>query len=161
MSTNLLGHLRSRARREATSGFPIEGIVAVNEDPEFQQRIQVVIPALDENVVFPKWVRPLYAFVLGLGYGAFFPPPIGSEVALFSRVLGKNDLWYASVPSEDYVVPVDFRDTAVCGIRAPGDLKFICDGDLQLRMGGGRIESDFGAIEIKAPGGIFLNGQRY
>src|SRR6266478_4312134 len=130
----------------------IEAIVAVNEDPEFQHRIKVIIPMLDENKVYDKWVRSLNVFVLGAGFGSFFVPPRGSVVTLFSRLGAKHNLFYTPAYNEDFIVPADFRDPAVAGIRVPGDLRFISEGDLQLRMGGGRIQADFGAIEIIAPG---------
>jgi hypothetical protein len=159
MSGNLLSELNGRGAREARSSFPIEGIVAINEDPEFQQRIMCTIPALDEDVVFQKWVRPLAVFVLGPGYGSFFVPPIGSEVLLFSRLGDKHNLFYTPVYNEDFLVPPDFRDTSVCGIRAPADMKFISDGDMQLRMGALQMESD-AEMNLIAPGGFFVNGRR-
>ncbi|HEY8203878.1 MAG TPA: phage baseplate assembly protein V [Pyrinomonadaceae bacterium] len=139
----------------------LEAIVAINEDPEFQHRIKVIIPALDENNVYDKWVRSLSVFVLGQGYGSFFVPPIGSEVTLFSRLGAKHNLFYLPTYNEDFIVPADFRDPAVAGIRAPGDLRFICDGDMQLRFGGLRMQADFGAINLTAPGGVFINGRPY
>jgi len=99
--------------------------------------------------------------VLGVGYGMFMMPPIGSEVTLWSRFGDKHNLFYTPAYNEDYIVPADFRDPAVAGIRAPGDLKFICDGDMQLRSGGLRMQADFGAIQITAPGGVFINGRPY
>jgi len=150
----------ARQAEDATDLRWVEGLeayVGVNEDPEFQHRVKVVIPVLDEHRVFDKWVRSLGAFVLGPGYGSFFVPPIDTEVILFSRLGQKHNLFYFPVYNEDIIVPADFRDPAICGIRAPGDLRFICDGDMQLRMGGGRIEADAGAISISAPGGVFIN----
>ena len=142
------------------SQFPIEGIVVDNDDPEFQQRIMVTIPALDENVVWPKWVRPLGVLVLGMGYGSFFPPAIGSEVFLFSRLGDKHNLYYTSTYNEDYIVPADFRDTAAFGIRVPGQLKLISDQLMQLRGSRLRIEAD-ASIQITARGGVFINGREY
>jgi hypothetical protein len=147
-------------RREARSPYPIEGIVVENDDPEFQQRIMAKIPALDENVVWPKWVRPLGVFCLGPGYGSFFPPAIGSEVFLFSRLGDKHNLFYASTYNEDYIVPEDFRDPAVAGIRTPGQLKLIADQLMQLRGSRLRIEAD-ASIQITAPGGVFINNRQY
>lgn len=135
----------------------VEAIVAVNEDPENQHRIQVVIPMMDEKEVYPKWVRQIGVNLLGPGFGSFFVPPLHSEVVLFGRLGQKHNLYYMSVYNEDFIVPADFRDTAVAGIRAPGDLKFIADGDLQLRAGGMQFETD-GAFNIIATGGLFVNG---
>lgn len=136
----------------------VEAIVAVNEDPEHQHRIKVVIPALDEEIMYDKWVRQIGCYVGGPGFGSFFVPPIGSEVILFGRLGQKHNLYYMSVYNEDFTVPADFRDTAVCGFRAPGDFKVITEGDLQLRMGGGQFEAD-SAINIIAPAGFFVNGK--
>jgi hypothetical protein len=47
----------------------------------------------------------------------------------------------------------------VCGIRAPADMKFISDGDMQLRAGAMQIESD-AEINIIAPAGFFVDGRR-
>lgn len=157
MRRNLLQQFdRSRQREGWIEG--LEAIVAVNEDPEFQQRIKVVIPVLDADQVYDKWVRSLHSFVLGPGYGSFFVPPIGSEVTLFSRLGAKHNLFYLPAYNEDFIVPADFRDTAVCGIRAPGDLKFIADGDLQLRSGAMQLEVD-SAVNVIAPAGFFINGR--
>lgn len=137
----------------------LEAIVVVNEDPEHQHRIKVTIPLLDPNVVFDKWIRPIVGFVLGPGYGSFFVPPLGSEVTLFARLGGKHNLFYANVYNEDFVVPADFRDTAVSGIRVPGELKFISELDMQLRSARTHIEAD-STVRIIAPGGVFINNRR-
>ncbi len=138
----------------------VEAIVAVNEDPENQHRIKVTIPLMDEERVYDKWVRQIGVHVLGPGYGSFFVPPIGSEVVLFGRLGQKHNLYYMCVYNEDYIVGPDFRSTAVCGIRTPGDLKLISDLDTQLRMGRGVIEAD-STIRITAPAGVFINGRTY
>jgi hypothetical protein len=136
----------------------IEGIVVENEDPERQHRIKVLIPALDEERVYDKWVRQIGVQVLAPGFGSFFIPPIGSEVVLFGRLGQKHNLYYMSVYNEDFIVPPDFENTATCGFRAPGDMKMISEGDLQLRAGGMQLETD-SVINIIAPGGFFVNGK--
>jgi hypothetical protein len=159
---NLFQQMRSAsgAGNDQDQGLQgLEGIVAVNEDPEHQHRIKVIIPLLDPHAVFDKWIRPIGVFVLGAGYGSFFVPPLGSEVTLFARLGGKHNLFYASAFNEDFVVPADFRDPAVCGIRAPGELKLISELDLQLRSGRTHIESD-STVRIIAPAGVFINGRR-
>jgi hypothetical protein len=144
----------------------VEAIVAVNEDPEHQHRIKVVIPILDEQKIYDKWVRPLGVPVLGQGYGGFYVPPKDSEVILFGRLGQKHNLFYLPSFNEDYEVSMDFRNEDgsprsddVCGVRAPGDLKHIAEGDYQLRAGRVFIETD-GSVRIIAPGGIFMNGKR-
>lgn len=136
----------------------VEAIVAVNEDPEKRHRIKVVIPMMDENIIRDEWARQIGCYVGGPGFGSFFVPPIGSEVVLFGRLGQKHNLFYMSVYNEDFIVPPDFDSTAVAGIRAPGDLKFISEGDLQLRAGGMQLEVD-GAMNIIAPAGFFVNGK--
>jgi len=138
----------------------VEAIVAENEDPEHQHRIKVIIPLLDENNVRDEWVRQMGCYVGGPGYGSFLLPAIGSEVVLFGRLGQKYNLFYMSVYNEDYVVPADFRDTSVCGIRAPGQLKLIADQLMQLRGSRLRIEAD-ASIQITAPGGVFINDRQY
>src|SRR6266704_2961405 len=122
MGNNLAQLLRAQSREASDDRWVegIEAIVAVNEDPEFQHRIKVVIPILDEDKVYDKWVRSMNAWVLGAGYGSFFVPPIGSEVTLFSRLGGKHNLFYTQAYNEDFIVPADFRNAAVAGIRSPG-----------------------------------------
>ena len=160
MSRNLSLQMRQKAHAANAERWVegLEGIVAINEDPEFQHRIKVVIPMLDEEKVFDKWVRPLTVFVAGAGYGSFFAPPIGSEVTLFSRLGAKHNLFYAPAYNEDFIVPPDFRDASVSGIRVPGQLKFISDLSLQLRGSRLRVEAD-ASIELMAPAGVFINGR--
>jgi hypothetical protein len=139
----------------------VEAIVADNDDPENQHRVKVVIPSIDENLIFDKWARQLMCYVGPPGYGGFFVPDIGAEVILFGRLASKYHLLYAPVYNEDYPVPADFdgATTTAVGFRAPADMKFIAEGDMQRRAGGIRDECD-GAHEIIAPGGLFVNGKR-
>jgi len=158
-----LRQLVSQQSSDDESGRWLEGleaIVAINDDPEFQHRIKVTIPMLDENAVYDKWVRSMAVWVLGPGYGSFFVPPIGSEVTLFSRLGGKHNLFYTPAYNEDFIVPADFRDPAVAGIRVPGQLKLISDQLMQLRGSRLRIEAD-ASIQITAPGGVFINDRQY
>jgi len=154
---NLFQQMSERSGRGGIEG--LEGIVAVNEDPEHQHRIKVIIPLLDDSAIFDKWIRPIGVFVLGPGYGSFFVPPLGSEVTLFARLGGKHNLFYASAFNEDFVVPADFRSAAVAGIRAPGELKFISELDMQLRAGRTHIEAD-STVRIIAPAGVYINGRK-
>jgi len=137
----------------------VEGIVADNKDPEHQHRVRLVIPSISEEHLYDKWVKQLVMYVGGNGYGSFFLPPEGSEVVVCGRLGQKHTLYYMSVYNEDLIVPADFRSPAVAGIRAPGDLRFLAEGDLQLRAGGMHVEADRGAISFIAPAGIFFNGR--
>lgn len=145
----------------------LEAIVADNEDPEHQHRIRVVIPTIDEDLVHDVWIRQMGVYVGAPGYGSFFLPPVGAEVVLFGRLGQKHNLYYLCVYNEDFIVPPDFHNNpagglnggSVSGVRVPGDLKQIADGDYQLRAGRAHIESD-SSISIIAPGGLFINGKR-
>lgn len=169
MGRNLLRELNQQENRRSSGGSDdrwlvcVEGIVAINEDPENLHRIKVVIPALDETVIYDKWVRQIGAYIGGKGFGSFFVPALGSEVVLFGRLGQKHNLYYMSVYNEDFPVPADFSTDeasgAACGIRAPGDLKLITEADMQLRMGRGHIETD-ATLRIIAPFGFFVNNRR-
>lgn len=137
----------------------LTGIVKVNEDPDNRGRIKVVIPAISDEVC-PKWINRLSSFVGPPGYGDFHIPEIGNEVALYSRLGQKHHLFYAPLYDEDRIVPADFRSPTVWGVRAPGDYKIIAELDQQIRAGRGIYEFD-ASLRITAPGGIFLNNQRY
>jgi hypothetical protein len=137
----------------------VPALVAETEDPEHEHRIRVVIPVMDEEKIYPEWVRWLGGLVLGPGFGAFFLPPKGAEVMLFGQLGQKHHLFYlGGLYNEDFKVPADFTNAAVAGFRVPGDLKLIAEGDLQLRGGGMQIEVD-GALNIIAPAGFFVNGK--
>jgi hypothetical protein len=138
----------------------VEAIVAVNEDPENQHRVKVVIPSIDENVVCDEWAKQLVVYVGPPGYGSFFVPEIGSEVVLFGRLGQKHTLYYTPVFNEDFIVPPDFDTPAKVGFRVPGDFRIICDGDLFLSAGGIQIECT-GALNIIAKGGVFINERPY
>jgi uncharacterized protein involved in type VI secretion and phage assembly len=147
-------------RREWLSG--LEAIVALNQDPENQHRIKVVIPAIDEAVMCDKWVRCLVPWVGAPGYGPFCLPEIGSEVALFGRLGDKHSLFYMCVFNEDYVVPPDFhgKGSEARGYRTDGDYQSFVELDHDMRAGRMNLEAD-STIRLTAPGGVFINGQRY
>lgn len=133
------------------------GIVAVNEDPERQHRVKVIIPSIDEEKVFDDWARQM-VFCMGNGYGSVFIPPVGSEVVLFGGLGQKYNLFYAGLYNEEMQIAADFENSTMSGFRVPGDLKIMADLDMQLRGGRGAFEFD-GQLNIVAPGGIILNGR--
>ena len=137
----------------------VPAIVADNQDPENQHRVRVIIPSIDENLIFDEWARQM-VFCLGNGFGSFFIPPKGSEVVLFGQLGQKFNLFYASLYNEDFHVPPDYENDAMAGLRVPGDLKMIAELDAQLRAGRVEIEAD-ATIHIKAPAGVFINGKKY
>lgn len=104
----------------------VPAIVADNQDPEQQHRVRVVIPSIDEDLIFDEWARQM-VFCLGNGYGSAFIPPQGSEVVLFGQLGQKFNLFYASLYNEDFLMPENFSDEMTVGIHAPGNLKFIAE----------------------------------
>jgi hypothetical protein len=138
----------------------VEGQVVENVDPERQQRIKVLIPSIDTERPWPRWVRRLGGAVGPPGYGDFHVPAVGVEVFLVSR-LGQGHNWfYLPVFNTRHVVPPEFADPAHWGIRAPGDYSIICEGDLFLSAGRVIIESK-SSIRLTAKGGVFINGREY
>ena len=100
-------------------------IVSQNEDPEKQGRLKVVIPSIDESLVYDDWVRPAGQICLGDGLGSLFLPPKGSEVFI-TGVLGQkyNLVYHTSAFNEDMTVPAELGiDTP--GIKVPKNLSFI------------------------------------
>lgn len=136
----------------------VPAIVADNEDPERQHRVRVIIPSIDEEMIFDEWARQM-VFCLGNGFGSVFIPPKGAEVVLFGQLGQKYNLFYACVYNEEMQIPPDFEDSTVAGFRVPGDLKMIADLDGQFRAGRISIEAD-SQINIVAPGGVFINGKK-
>ncbi len=134
------------------------GIVADNEDPERQHRVKVIIPSIDEDLIYDDWARQM-VFCLGNGYGSSFLPPVGSEVLLFGGLGQKYNLFYAGLYNEEMQLAADFEDSTVSGFRVPGDMKLIADLDAQLRAGRVSIEAD-SVISLVAPGGLFINGRK-
>lgn len=104
----------------------VPAIVADIRDPERQHRVRVIIPSIDEDLIFDEWARQM-VFCLGNGFGSAFIPPIGSEVVLFGQLGQKFHLFYASLYNEEMVVPEGFDNEMTVGIRAPGNLTFIAE----------------------------------
>lgn len=104
----------------------VPAIVADNNDPERQHRVRVIIPSIDESLIFDEWARQM-VFCLGDGYGSAFIPPKGSEVVLFGQLGQKYNLFYASLYNEEMLVPDGFQNEMTVGIKAPGNLTFIAE----------------------------------
>jgi len=155
----------------------VPAIVADNKDPERQHRVRVIIPSIDEDLMFDEWARQM-VFCLGNGYGSAFIPPKGSEVVLFGQLGQKFNLFYASLYNEDMLVPDGFNDEMTVGIHAPGNLKLIAEmlakieaqnveliaetsAKLQgqnLRIDGTQINANGVQITINGDGSIAING---
>lgn len=122
--------MRSHARQAVAADgswlMGVAGIVADNQDPEKQHRVKVIIPSIDEDVVYDEWARQM-VFCLGAGFGTAFIPPKGSEVVLFGQLGQKYNLFYASVYNEDFMLPDGYPDENTAGAHAPGNLKFIAE----------------------------------
>jgi hypothetical protein len=145
-------------RAESANWFTcVPAFVADNLDPEYQHRIKVIIPLIDEEKVHDDWVRQMGGFAGSAGYGQFDIPAVGSEVVLFSEFGQGENLYYMACYNELNVVPGDFPDETARGIRSDGDLKLICDGDLILEGGRVLIKSRFGTIQISAAAGLIID----
>lgn len=136
------------------------GIVAVNDDPEFQHRIKCVFPWHDADRVHDEWIKRLVWWTGSPGYGDFHPPELGSEVFVFGALGQKYHLAYLSVYNERNIVPADFRSPSVRGFRTDGDYKMHADLDMSIRAGRLDIESLFSTIRLTAPGGVFIGDRR-
>jgi hypothetical protein len=161
MTRKLLQQMKCAAQADHDDWLTgVSAIVEENEDPEHEHRIKVIIPLMDEEKVYDKWVRSLSALVLGPGFGSFFVPPKGAEVVIFGQLGQKHNLFYiGGIYNEKFKTPPDFEDSATSGFRVPGDFKIIAEGDLQLRGGGIHIESD-GDIHITTSAAVFINGRQ-
>lgn len=104
----------------------VTGIVAENKDPEKQHRVKVIIPSIDEDIVYDEWARQM-VFCLGNGYGSAFIPPKGSEVVLFGQLGQKYNLFYASLYNEEMMMPDGYPDEQTVGVKAPGNLIFVAE----------------------------------
>ncbi len=104
----------------------VPGIVADNQDPENQHRVRVIIPSIDEDMIFDEWARQM-VFCLGNGYGSAFIPPKNSEVVLFGQLGQKFNLFYASLYNEEMLMPSGYKNELTVGIHAPGNLIFIAE----------------------------------
>ncbi|GEM_PF-3402429 len=156
---SVMGHKDGTTLIRNDWAVALEAIVAINEDPEHQHRIKVIIPSIDEDEIHDDWINRMVWFTGAEGYGDFHIPGIGSEVLLFGRTAEKHHLYYISRFNEDFRVPPDFDRPTVRGFRHDGDYKQIVELDFQIRAGRLEIEAD-ASITLIAPGGIFLNGRR-
>jgi len=124
-----------KASRNASSEdgnwlFGVPAIVADNNDPENQHRIRVIIPSIDEDLIFDEWARQ-FVFCLGDGFGSAFIPPKGAEVVLFGQLGQKYNLFYASLYNEENFISSELSKD-VSGFHVPKDLKIIADNNSQF-----------------------------
>lgn len=101
-------------------------IVADNQDPENQHRVRLVIPSIDEDMIYDQWARAL-VFCLGDGYGSAFVPPQGAEVAVFGQLGQKYNLFYAPIYNEEMRMPSGFADEKNVGVKAPENLTLVAE----------------------------------
>lgn len=127
-----MGGLYKEAAKGVANGIDQDGrwlifesaIVAENEDPEKLHRIKVVIPSIDEDLVYDDWVRPA-GVCLGNQLGTVIIPPKGSEV-LVTGVLGQkfNLVYTGAIYNEEMSIPAELGiDTP--GIKVPKNLSLI------------------------------------
>ncbi len=130
---NLLQHMGGKAHtgdiREDWM-VAVEGIVVVNDDPEGQHRIKVVIPLIDESVMYDDWVAALMPWVGPDGYGPMHQPALGSEVVLFGRLGEKQNLFYISRFNEDFKTPTGFDGAR--GLKTDTAFKLLADLFIQI-----------------------------
>lgn len=122
--------VKSNIAEEGRWLFAESAIVADNDDPEKQHRIRVVIPSIDENLIFDEWVRPA-AFCLGDGFGTVFIPPKGAEVIVTGALGQKFNLFYFSTFNEAMLIPPELSKNNP-GIHAPNNLQFIAEQVMKL-----------------------------
>jgi hypothetical protein len=126
LSNEIKKHAREQSAADGNWLMGVPAIVADNQDPDRQHRVKVIIPSIDEDLVYDEWARQM-VFCLGDGFGSAFIPPKDSEVVLFGQLGQKYNLFYASVYNEEMLVPDGFNDEKVAGVHVPGDLKLIAD----------------------------------
>lgn len=107
--------------------FCVEGIVAENNDPENRCRVQCLIPVIDENEIYQKWVQQLQLYVGGNGFGSYFVPEIGAEVLLIGKFGDVHNLFYAPIYHESIKPSSEFSDKTTFGFHVPNNLKLIAD----------------------------------
>ncbi len=144
-------------------------IVADNKDPERQHRIRVIIPSIDEDMIYDQWIRPM-AFCVGDGFGSVFIPPKGAEVFITGALGQKFNLFYSQTYNEEMFIPSELSKD-VFGIHVPKDLLFIADENAELRGAnakvqaaqlaeiiGGQVSIEGGQVTINADGSITISG---
>lgn len=141
----------------------VTGIVADNQDPERQHRVRVVIPSIDEDLIYDEWARQM-VFCLGNGYGTAFIPPVNSEVVLFGALGQKFNLFYASLYNEEMAVPSGFDSEMNAGFHVPNNLTMIAEAVAKLLAGDVLIQAQNSAqmlanqVKIAADGTAEING---
>lgn len=132
---NLFGEMKRAGRAAVTESgawlMGVPAIVADNADPERQHRVKLIIPSIDEAMVYDEWARQM-VFCLGDGFGSAFIPPKGSEVVAFGQLGQKHNLFYASLYNEEMKVPPNMENEMSVGFRAPAALTVIATTLLKL-----------------------------
>lgn len=129
-------------------------IVADVNDPENQHRIRVIIPSIDEDLIYDEWVRPA-AVCLGDGFGSVFIPKKGTEVFITGVLGQKFNLFYSSTYNEENLISDELNEETP-GIHAPENLKFIAEDKMTLK--GGEVEIKGGKVRIDGDGTITISG---
>lgn len=122
---------RAAVTENGTWLMGVPAIVAENADPERQHRVKLIIPSIDDAMVYDEWARQM-VFCLGSGFGSSFIPPKGSEVVAFGQLGQKHNLFYASLYNEEMTVPPDMDSEMSVGFRAPAALSAIATTLLKL-----------------------------
>jgi len=169
----LVGNKENTGQINENWFIAIPGIVAVNEDPEHQDRIKCVIPYIDEDQIHDKWIDAWPRFVGPEGYGDSHRPALGTEVVLIGRGGMPHNLFYTQRFNEDFLVPERLRAQGVRGFKHDDDYLALMDGDYTLESGGKVTISAEGElklagskivlqsdtrVEVNAPQGLWVNG---
>jgi len=132
---NLFGEMKKAGRASiADDGCWLMGVpalVADNADPDRQHRVKLIIPSIDEAMIYDEWARQM-VFCLGDGFGSAFIPPKGGEVVVFGQLGQKHNLFYASLYNEKMAVPPAMDSEMSVGFRGPGDVTAIATTLLKL-----------------------------
>lgn len=143
----------------------VEGIVAQNDDPKHMHRVRVVIPSIDDELVYDEWVTAMIPFCGEQGYGPVHLPAIGSEVLLFGRLGDVHTLFYLSRFNEDFGIPGEFYDGSR-GLKTETAYKLLADLFIQIvsqtiitLQAAERADVDSPDIFLRGGGGVSLRAQ--
>ncbi len=154
-------------------------IVAENVDPDKLGRIKVIIPSIDEDMMFDDWVVPAASHCMGNGFGMLMIPPKGAEV-IVSGVLGQkfNLIYHAAVYNEEMKAPEELNPDRP-GFKVPKDFWLIVGELMKVQaqsiemvasqlakleaatiqsLASGENKLRGGTVKIEADGAITING---
>jgi hypothetical protein len=154
--SSLYGNDRRKSHAARDDWFSgVEGIV-VETDPT-TYCVKVIIPSVDEEMVFDDWVPVLTPFAGPPGYGAAFMPAPGSEVVLFSRGNEGLSLFAVSRFNEEYLPPAEAADGSHV-LKTPHALKLLADLLVLIRSGQTVTVQGVSGVNADAPDVRLMSG---